>query len=403
MDKELIEHIKSQLKAHEENYSAGAWERFAEKDQKRRTFVYWPLWTAAAIILVFFGIFFGLNNLTKTDIAKSKEKIERKKPIEHLPETSGELANGGDLKSLKSKENSKDKSSSMPQNYSSDALLIDHLHAKPQLKNGLIAQSEEKLNNEFVNVQLSNLQNTNKQIVISKQNQPSAKKLTFEELLSADSKTKIAKTEEKKTANSKWESGVYVAPAMGNDNKVNVNYGFSLSYAVANKLSLNSGISYASLSSTETLSESSPQSLTGRNLGAVSAKVSGINVPLELRYNISDKFYTGVGVSALAVLNNSQDNTYLSNDVQTFASPSSAVTGNAKQYIVKEKTVEPQAAASVGLDNYIGFYNFSFGYKQKVFKKNNVSIEPFLQLPMKTFSKENLNLTNGGIRLKFDF
>ncbi|MBC7418536.1 MAG: hypothetical protein H7325_10310, partial [Pedobacter sp.] len=131
--------------------------------------------------------------------------------------------------------------------------------------------------------------------------------------------------------------------------------------------------------------------------------VSGINVPLELRYKISDRIYTNVGVSALAVLNNSQNNTYFSNGVETLASPSSTQTSELKTYIVQKKTVEPQPPASVAPDYYIGFYNFSLGYKQKISKNNNISIEPFLQLPMKTFSKENLNLTNGGVRLKFDF
>jgi hypothetical protein len=71
--------------------------------------------------------------------------------------------------------------------------------------------------------------------------------------------------------------------------------------------------------------------------------------------------------------------------------------------IVKEKTTEPQSEANIDPDKYIGFYNFSLGYKQKISKKNNIAIEPFLRLPMKTFSKENLNLTNGGLRLKIDF
>jgi hypothetical protein len=83
---------------------------------------------------------------------------------------------------------------------------------------------------------------------------------------------------------------------MGNDNKVTMNYGFSLSYAIANKLSISSGASYASISTTESLNASAPQTLSGKNLESVDAKVRGINVPLELKYNISDKLYTNIGV-----------------------------------------------------------------------------------------------------------
>ncbi|WP_163028222.1 hypothetical protein, partial [Pseudomonas viridiflava] len=95
-----------------------------------------------------------------------------------------------------------------------------------------------------------------------------------------------------------------------------------MSYAIANKLSISSGVSYASVSSMESQNASTPQSLSSRNLESVNAKVSGINVPLELRYKISDKLYTGVGVSALAVINNSQQNTYIVNQVQSLSSPS---------------------------------------------------------------------------------
>ena len=143
--------------------------------------------------------------------------------------------------------------------------------------------------------------------------------------------------------------------------------------------------------------------MSGRNLEAVNAKVSGINVPLELRYKISEKLYTGVGVSALAVINNSQQNTYIVNQVQSMAAPSVNGTTDIRGFIVAGKETESQPESKLDPDKYIGFYNLSLGYKQKISKKNNIAIEPFLRLPMKTFSKENLNLTNGGLRLKVDF
>jgi hypothetical protein len=89
--------------------------------------------------------------------------------------------------------------------------------------------------------------------------------------------------------------------------------------------------------------------------------------------------------------------------VQSFSSAAVNGYADSKTMIVKEKTTEPQPEANIDPDKYIGFYNFSLGYKQKISKKNNIAIEPFLRLPMKTFSKENLNLTNGGLRLKIDF
>ncbi|MGY3053415.1 hypothetical protein ACVWYG_001615 [Pedobacter sp. UYEF25] len=400
MNKELIEQIRAQLQEYEEPYDLGAWERFNEKNRKQRRFIYWPLWSAAAVILVFLGLFFTFNQTDKKSaIAVSKPKLEA------IGSTQNSINNGSNVSAANGDEG-------LGNRFKSDNQRVaNHYDRSLPSENNVLAQ-KVPLQNILTSNTILNLNavpatelstDLSYEKLEQKQQLPPANHLTFEELLARDSKTDLAKTTHKNLTDPKWESGVYVAPAIGNDNKVNLNYGFSLSYSVAPKISISSGVSYASLSSSETLSNSSPQSLSGKNLGAVNAKVSGINVPLELRYKISDRLYTGVGISALAVLNNSQSNTYLSNEVQSFASPNSVQNSDLKNYIVQEKTVEPQPPASVAPDNYIGFYNFSLGYKQKISKKNNISIEPFLQLPMKTFSKENLNLTNGGVRLKFDF
>ncbi|QNR82798.1 hypothetical protein H9N25_12405 [Pedobacter riviphilus] len=259
------------------------------------------------------------------------------------------------------------------------------------------------LDNKLSGINLSNLKSKEFNILTEKKKPQPSPQTNFEKLLAHDSYANQQKPANKASGSSKWQPDVYIAPAMGNDNKVTMNYGFSLSYAIANKLSISSGVSYASISTTESLDASAPQTLSGKNLASVDAKVRGINVPLELKYNISDKLYTNIGVSALAVLNNSQQNSYIVNQVQSFSSPAINGYADSKTMIVKEKTVEPQPEATIDPDKYIGFYNFSLGYKQKISKKNNIAIEPFLRLPMKTFSKENLNLTNGGLRLKIDF
>ncbi|MFD2583848.1 hypothetical protein ACFSR6_15215 [Pedobacter vanadiisoli] len=405
MDKELIEHIATQLKNHEETYPNGAWERFSEKEKKKRRIVYWPLWAAAALILVFGGVFFTLNNANqKTDLTTAKTKTPRnsitglnnhapaKNSTDQLNENTIVLNNlNGTKLPVKTAERT--------------TLPLEENKQYSDVNNSeyLVPVNTNLLDNKLAGNNISTFSSKNFEILTEKKKTAPNKKVTFEELLAQDSRANQHKTSSKTNENSKWQPDVYVAPAMGNDNKVNMNYGFSLSYAIANKLSISSGISYASISATESLDASAPQTLSGKNLASVDAKVRGINVPLELKYNISDKLYTNVGVSALAVLNNSLQNSYIVNQVQSFSSPAVNGYADSKTMIVKEKTVEPQPEASIDPDKYIGFYNFSLGYKQKISKKNNIAIEPFLRLPMKTFSKENLNLTNGGLRLKIDF
>jgi hypothetical protein len=52
---------------------------------------------------------------------------------------------------------------------------------------------------------------------------------------------------------------------------------------------------------------------------------------------------------------------------------------------------------------FLGFYNISVGYRQKINGKSGVALEPFLKVPMKNVTQENLKYMGTGIRLKFDF
>lgn len=406
MDKELIEHITAQLQNHEETYPNGAWERFSEKKNKRRGITYWPLWAAAALILIFGGVFFAQNN-----IDQKKQIVIIKPKAQQIPAAD---RNTNVVIETKTNPTSLNNNANAANNIAANRATKITENLKPLLSQEttypLINTAEELtpvnnnlLDSKLVGTNLSNLKSKQFNILTENKKPQPRTQTNFEKLLAQDSYANQQKPADKASGNSKWQPDVYVAPAMGNDNKVTMNYGFSLSYAIANKLSISSGVSYASISTTESLDASAPQTLSGKNLASVDAKVRGINIPLELKYNISDKLYTNIGVSALAVLNNSQQNSYIINQVQSFSSPAVNGYADSKTLIVKEKTVEPQPEANLDPDKYIGFYNFSLGYKQKISKKNNIAIEPFLRLPMKTFSKENLNLTNGGLRLKIDF
>lgn len=407
MDKELIEHITMQLQNHEETYPDGAWERFSEKKNKRRGIAFWPLWAAAALIFIFGGVFFAQNNNIdqKKDIAITKPKAQQNATADGNLNTNIETKidstslnnNTTPVNNLAANRPAKITGSTKP--------LLTEQTSYPFINTSaqLVPVNNNLLDNKLAGANLSNLKTKQFDILTDKKKPQPIVQTSFEKLLAQDSYANQQKSPSKTSENSKWQPDVYIAPAMGNDNKVTMNYGFSLSYAIANKLSISSGVSYASISTTESLNASAPQTLSGKNLESVDAKVRGINVPLELKYNISDKLYTNIGVSALAVLNNSQQNNYIVNQVQNFSTTTANGYADSKTLIVKEKTTEPQPEANIDPSKYIGFYNFSLGYKQKISKKNNIAIEPFLRLPMKTFSKENLNLTNGGLRLKIDF
>jgi len=436
MDKDLIDHIKDNLQVHEEAYTPGAWERFSVHEEKKRSrFFYWPLWSAAAIILVIAGIFLLQNNSSNVEHSIVKNTLPKTKKQENSEKENSSKADVVLDKSTKSAsvENksplSKNAHTKSQNNTSfgteTSEMVLNYAYNKTKSET-LNLSSENNLENQrrlVENIHLEkNYLNSNLsqvQIKLEKKKNPEAR-MTFEQLLEQDShKNSLAKTEKSKTI-TKWEPGVFVAPSMGNDNKVNMNYGFSLSYNLADKLSINSGIAYAALSTTSnptasagsardavanmpSTSNAIAYSSASRSFESVNASISGINIPLELKYKISNKFYTGVGVSALAILNNKQNNNYIVSSVQNTTVANTFGVAEQKMLVVTERVSESQTGSSTPTDKYIGFYNFSIGYKQKISKKNNFAVEPFLRLPMKTFSNDKLNLTNGGVRLKFDF
>ena len=198
-----------------------------------------------------------------------------------------------------------------------------------------------------------------------------------------------------------------VAPSIGNNNKLNLGYGLSMGYALSKKVSVVSGISYNDMNASNQVSTPPANAAAffsgeTKNLQSVEANVSGIDIPLGIKYNLSKKIYANVGVSAFAVLNERKNNTYLQETSMQTVSKDPGTAGEMRIVVLNQRVTEKAADPSVG-DKYIGFYNLSFGVRQPLSKKNTLSLEPFVKLPMKETSADNLRLIGTGIKLKLDF
>lgn len=426
MDKELIEYMTNKLQQHEAPYTEGAWERFAiNKEEKKRGIIWWPYWSAAAILFLVAGSLFFGNYLTK-NVNNEKTQIvknpvyQSEKQIETAESNSGnEIINPSQkLENIKAEKESK---------FIEEVTNTPTLSAQPPSEEIVLATNQtNRLENlqSISSVSVNEAQNWNTPLTVSgsqiKLENPKSDKLTFEEILARDSKIAAAQEQTKTKKKEKIKPDVYIASAMGNDNKVNMNYGFSLSYPIANKLSLSSGVAYAAMSTQQNsninnaaiAADAAPVSMafasrnpvqTSKNLESVNARLTGLSIPLDLKYQLSSKLYAGIGVSAVAVLTNNQQNVYNVVQVQnTTFSNANGITEN-RPLIVNTTQSEAQPESVTQSQDFLGFYNFSFGYRQKITNKSNIGLEPFLRVPMKGFSKDNLNLTNGGLRLKFDF
>ena len=139
------------------------------------------------------------------------------------------------------------------------------------------------------------------------------------------------------------------------------------------------------------------------NLNAVTGKVQTLDIPLELRYNLSKQFYATGGVSYAAVLSQERFDHYeQSAAIPTYSSVSDSEkpTQNA---VTTVKTTEASPDENINTNGFGGFVNFSIGRKVDLGKRMKVSVEPFVKLPVGQFKRADMNYTNGGVRIMTSF
>lgn len=436
-EEELIAHIRQSLMAHEETYEVGAWEKFNKQETKKRPFLWIKVLSAAAAILVVcFGLFLikkekpeALNNVVTKTNSSTLDKQPENTIAKSLPATDGIQkepigenfsANRNDhaLVADVTPTSKQDQTFAEPTVIVADPATINHPSNQQVAVN--------TINENPVGINGASPKTDPQQAAINAEEKPKPNIMDFLNKETEKDKARVQGNVLDKRAN-RWELGLMVAPSFGNTKKLNMGYGLSMEYNFSDKLSLSSGIAYNEMTASKSVGSNdlaaSPSSASAfakdsRSLEAVSERVIGLDIPLELKYHISNSVYANFGVSAFAVLDYQRNNTYLENKLVPNSyisggaagpsSPNSPGTGSdeasfTNSMVVNQRTTEPAPESNKKESNYIGFYNLSVGYKKKISKNNSMSIEPFLKLPMKEVSKDNLKLIGTGLRLKFDF
>lgn len=413
-DDELIAHIKESLTGYEEVYVPGAWEHFGKKERKRKGLLWLgSLSSAAAVLLIGFFLFYTANKTPDKNVIQ-QAKSKAKQNTESLPVTSLPLP-GVDTSADVGRTVTENLKTRITEN---KAIAIQR--ANNNVANSpliVVAQPPEIIKQPVISKARDVVPEINPvedPDVIAKTPDKAGPPRSFQEFLNAEVKSNAALAQAKPAVKrtDKWEMGVVVAPSIGNGKKLNMGYGLSMAYALSDKVSISSGVSYSEMGASKdiihnTNMQNSPAGPTAmvsetKSLQSVDASLVGIDIPVEIKYHFTKKFYTNVGLSAFAVLNQKQSNNYLQGKVESRAAD--AVNQPGFNAVFKQTNVsEAVPSNEIRDDKYLGFYNISFGYKQKISDNRALSVEPFLKLPMKTFAKENLNLIGTGIRLKFDF
>lgn len=431
VDDELFAHIKERLTDHEEVYTPGAWERF-EKKGGRKTGWIWitGLSSAAAVLLIGFALFYTgdttldkpLNKQVKHSPAKQDTKaVPGLAPQESKPSAAIENF------TVEVVENKGIVEQRVNNHVPGNPLIVgikDPATIKPTIVPAVQSTLPSEKGTEMSPVTIGSPDQKRPQgeTVVSeviakngvkeKDSVNQGKTRSFQEFLENEvkSNTAIAALKSSEKRADKWEMGLMVAPSMGNAKKLNMGYGLSMDYAISDKVSISSGIAYNEMGATKSMGggERPMDSPAGavamvqetKSLKSVDANLVGIDIPLGIKYYLSKKFYTNVGVSAFAVLNQKQNNNYIKGGVEYAAAPDQA---GFKAFFQERAVTEPVPSGEIRGDKYLGFYNLSFGFKQQISGSKAFSVEPFMKLPMKEFTKENLYLIGTGLRLKFDF
>lgn len=435
-EEELIAHIRQSLMAHEETYEVGAWEKFNGEQQPKKTPFLWirSLGGVAALLALAFAIFLITkqqpeeqgNKITKmgsapiTELPKDQTVTDLPTVVETEKESKTEIFNesvdqGHVFANTKPEEPIKQDVTTVP------AVVVTANSNNTTSTNQQVVGNTVNENVTTVTAPKTDPQQVT--IIAEEKSKPNI--IDFLNKETEKEKAKPQANQLDKRAN-RWELGVLVAPSFGNTKKLNMGYGLSMEYSLSDKLSLSSGIAYNEMTASKSATPSglaySPSSAAfvqdSKNLESTSEKVIGLDIPLELKYHISNSIYANFGVSAFAVLDYQRNNTYLEKKLVpnyllggAAGAPNSPIVGGGlgneasftNSMFVNQRTTEPAPESNTNESKYIGFYNLSVGYKKKISKNNAVSIEPFMKLPMKEVSKDNLRLIGTGLRLKFDF
>lgn len=437
-NRELIDHIKEVLQQHEEPYKEGSWEGFMQQTtlpvQKKR----FPYWAAAACLIVIIGA--GLwavltPSTEKTNIAKNQSPTIKKENIIITPQNNNTIiadsASVNAQQTITAGNHQTEKIISGKKSFiqrMTDAIFPENdknnlpaYTQSAQEQNNKNKQNDATIN-QYVkapNKSITTKSESKENVQDPKVQQPQQQPQQYVHNIYTNNNPVLANDD---NDFKKWNFAAQVGSSFSNTSKMNMSYGLDVGYAFNDKIAIHSGVSYSQLNSaihhagasnkspmmmstamSDANTYASRSSLVAYNNSQAQSqsselRLSGVEIPVEVRYNVNKKLYTSVGVSAMALIENTQTNTYLIESPKSIGFATSAENLASE---VMEKREETVPGTDVVKDRFLEFVNMSFGYKQPINSKRNIRIEPFIKIPVNS-SGVKVPLTNAGVRLGID-
>lgn len=408
---DFFEHIKQVLRNHEEDYREGAWEQFsgAHLSAPVKKIRAWK-WVAAAAVIA--GLLLAAPYLfTKHDTAPSTETVTTTEPKNNTitaPDSNTLLLPATPAQQLvKNAQKQTERSTGT-------SAAANHPVAKDMIaKAPLVAAPAPEINPPNT-MAVAPKQNTTiapeqpvkdkpapnfwqPHTVPDRESNLSPESNNSPQVLAHNTPPEEATKERNRSR--RWIPSLYVSPMFA-ESGVNMGYGVALAYAVNDRIKVSAGIAHNKISTSKNydvaagnaaLNTPTTFSLASKRMAlaapapapalkSVQGILSGFDIPVDISYALSKKLYATAGVSGLVVVNDNTNYTLVtSTNTQISVVNSQGVLQEDKRIVNSSYAFSTALPGELNHDKttFLGFYNLSLGYKQKITPKNNVSIEPF--------------------------
>lgn len=189
--------------------------------------------------------------------------------------------------------------------------------------------------------------------------------------------------------------------------------GFYTDWNFAKNLSLSSGLFIAqnrlkyqngqTVRLAEGVTVDSTTTLTTHNLDYVQLDFVNLEIPLNIRYSLTDELSVSAGISSMAFLKEEYEyNFKYEQQIQVFRDDETTGPRLVNE-VVTVRTTQTQSEPSLNRMNWAAFYTFSVGYQQRIFQRYTASFEPFIKIPAGRVTSRGISYATGGVQLKVSF
>jgi hypothetical protein len=443
-DKQLKEQIRQVFRHLESHYEEGAWEQFQRLEQQRKqknkrvAFVWFSLAACLALAMLTIPVWFYLREpasgsmaasgqapgkaVRKDGTAKSDSSVFLPEKARHPGTITGGLRKKGNPTSKPEKNNYTTDHDSAPTAVLSDTVVTVTELAQIKATKRFNGESNPRSRPITREVEKED------QYAHSPSNRPATRTTVSVESIAVKGLTPLALSlrlpphlsglnlqtatvlqptvqpeeepieQEKRFFGKLLSLGVVLFPqtpyADNAQSNLNVGGGFLSELPITRNIGINTGVLVAGQSLNFPQQLSKPLTTSGRQLESASLSLLGLDIPLNLKYNFSShkkqSFYFGLGVSSLLVLGENYTLTY------------SSFYTVGTQLITRQETVK-QSGPAGGTMLWGQLMNLSFGMGYSLSPRWQLTVEPYLKLPLRTYTLDQLRLGSGGVQLQIRY